>query len=103
MSRSIKKGPFVQPKLLARIQGIIIGFCAAHDIEIYIIEPSKWRSALRFKVGAGVKRDVLKEQAINYIKNKYGFELSEDECESVCINEAAHKIYDFVEEDIWGN
>lgn len=90
-------------KLLARIQGVIIGFCAAHDIETYIIEPSKWRSALHFKTGAGVKRAELKEQAIKYIKNKYGFELTEDECESLCINEAAHKIYDFIEEEIWGD
>lgn len=80
-------------KLLARIQGIIIGFCAAHDIDTYIIEPSKWRSILQFKIGAGVKREELKDQAIKYIKDKYDLDLSEDECESVCIGEAAHKIY----------
>lgn len=82
-------------KLLARIQGIIIGFCAAHNIETYIVEPSKWRSVLRFHQGAGVKRAELKAQAIEYIKSVYGLELSEDECESCCINEAAHKIYKF--------
>jgi Holliday junction resolvasome RuvABC endonuclease subunit len=86
-------------KLLARIQGVIIGFCAAHDIETYIIEPSKWRSALKFKIGAGVKREELKAQSIEYIKKKYGLELSEDACEAICINEAAHKIFDFFEED----
>lgn len=80
-------------KLLARIQGIIIGFCAAHDIDTYILEPSKWRSILQFKIGAGVKREELKDQAIKYIKDKYDLDLSEDECESVCIGEAAHKIY----------
>lgn len=89
-------------KLLARIQGIIIGFCAAHNIETYIIEPSKWRSKLNFKLGSGVKREELKEQAIQYIKDVYGLELSEDECEAICIGDAAHKIYNFVEEDIWG-
>lgn len=82
-------------KLLARIQGVIIGFCAAHDIETYIIEPSKWRSALEFKIGAGVKRQELKDQAIQYVKNTYGLELTEDQCEALCINEAAHKIYKF--------
>ena len=90
-------------KLLARIQGIIIGFCAAHNIETYIVEPSKWRSKLHFKLGSGVKREELKAQAIQYIKNVYGLELSEDECEAICIGDAAHKIYNFSdEEDIWG-
>lgn len=82
-------------KLLARIQGVIIGFCAAHDIETYIIEPSKWRSTLYFKQGSGVKREDLKAQAIKYVKDNYGLELSEDECESICINEASHKIFNF--------
>lgn len=88
-------------KLLARIQGVIIGFCAAHNIETYIVEPSKWRSALHFKIGAGVKRAELKKQAIDYIKNNYGLDLPEDECESICINDAAHKIYGITEDDLW--
>lgn len=80
-------------KLLARIQGVIIGYCAANNIETYIIEPSKWRSTLHFKQGAGVKRAELKAQAMKYIKDVYNLETSEDICEAICINEAAHKIY----------
>lgn len=82
-------------KLLARIQGVIIGFCAAHNIDTYIVEPSKWRSTLHFHQGAGVKREELKVQAIKHVKDIYGLDLSEDECEACCINEAAHKIYKF--------
>ena len=82
-------------KLLARIQGIIIGFCAAHNIDTYIVEPSKWRSTLHFHQGAGVKREELKAQSIKYVKENYGLEASEDECEALCINEAAHKIFNF--------
>ena len=88
-------------KLLARIQGIIIGFCAAHNIETYIIEPSKWRSKLDFSQGPKVKREELKAQAIKYVKDVYGLELPEDECEAICIGDAAHKIFDFNE--IWGS
>lgn len=82
-------------KLLARIQGVVIGFCAAHNIDTYIIEPSKWRSTLKFKQGSGVKREELKGQAMQYVKDTYDLELSEDSCESICINEAAHKIYNW--------
>lgn len=82
-------------KLLARIQGVIIGFCAAHDIDTYIIEPSKWRSVLKFKQGSSTKREELKSQAIQYVKDNYGLELSEDSCESICINDAFHKIHEW--------
>lgn len=82
-------------KLLARIQGIIIGFCAAHDIDTYIVEPTKWRSQLGFKLGPKVKRETLKSQAIQYVKDTYGLELGEDECEAICIGDASHKIYEF--------
>ena len=82
-------------KLLARIQGVIIGFCAAHNIDTYIIEPSKWRSKLDFNQGAGVKRQELKAQAIKYIQDNFGMDLPEDESEAVCIAAAAHKIYKF--------
>lgn len=92
-------------KLLARIQGIIIGFCAAHNIETYIVEPSKWRATLHFHQGAGVKREELKAQAICYVKDEYGLDLIEDECESICIGAAAHQIYNFSDSNdaFWGD
>lgn len=86
-------------KLLARIQGVAIGFCAAHNIPLHILEPSKWRSALDFKQGRAVKREELKKQSIDYVKEHFGFNnFSEDRCESICINVAAHKIFDFDDE-----
>ena len=88
-------------KLLARTQGTIIGFCAANNIDTYIIEPSKWRSKLHFNQGPGVKREELKAQAIQHVQDTYGVNLSEDECEALCIGEAAHKIYNFVKSDVW--
>lgn len=86
-------------KLLARIQGVAIGFCAAHNIPLHILEPSKWRSALNFKQGRAVKREELKQQSRDYIRENFGFDnFSEDRCESICINVAAHKIFDFDDE-----
>ena len=88
---------------LARLQGFILGWCYVHDIRIEIIGPSEWRSTLHFKQGAGIKRKELKEQGINYVKNKYGLNLPEDEAESVCINDAARIkfLLDFSEDDLW--
>lgn len=83
---------------LARIQGVAIGFCAAHNIDLHILTPTRWRSALGYKQGPKVKREELKEQSLNFVKNNFKLELIEDEAEAVCINEAAHRIYEFDDE-----
>lgn len=89
--------------LLARLQGFILGWCYVHDIEVKIIGPSQWRSALNFKQGAGVKRKELKAQSIDYVKDKYGLDVSEDESEAICINDGARIKFmlDIDEDDIW--
>ena len=81
--------------ILARLAGMIIGYAEAHNVNVHILLPSQWRKALGYSQGAKVKRKELKQQSINYVKNNFGLELSEDECEAICINEAAHKIYKF--------
>ena len=88
---------------LARLQGMVIGYAEAHNVHTHILLPSQWRKALGYSQGAKVKRQELKQQSIDYVKDNFSLELSEDECESICINEAAHKIYNFSEDDIWGS
>lgn len=79
--------------LLARIQGMLLGYAASHDIETQILEPTKWRSILGYQQGRGVKREELKQQSINYVKEHLGFDnFSEDRCEACCIALAAHKL-----------
>lgn len=82
---------------LARIQGVAIGFCAAHNIDLHILRPTEWRSALGYQQGPKVKREALKQQSLDFVKKNFGLELIEDEAEAVCINEAAHRIYEFDE------
>lgn len=83
---------------LARIQGVAIGFCAAHNIDLHILTPSRWRAILGYQQGPKVKREVLKQQSLDFAKNNFKLELIEDEAEAVCINEAAHRIYGFDDE-----
>lgn len=87
--------------ILARLQGMIIGYAEAHKIKTHILLPTQWRASLNYRQGPKVKRTELKQQSIDYVKEKYGLKLSEDECESLCINDAAHKIYGFTEDDLW--
>ena len=83
-------------KKLARIQGMAIGFATAHNIPTHILEPTRWRSALKFTQGPRVKREQLKQQSRDFVKNVLGLNIeSEDENEATAINEAAHRIYEF--------
>lgn len=77
---------------LSRLQGGIIMYCASKGIPVHIYHPSQWRKALNFVQGTKTKRDALKEQAAEYVK-ELGFEVeSVDECEAICINLAAQKM-----------
>ena len=84
---------------LARIQGVAIGFCAAHNIDLHILTPTRWRSALSYQQGPKIKREQLKQQSRDFVKNVLRLNIeSEDENEAICINEAAHRIYEFDDE-----
>lgn len=81
--------------ILSRLQGMIIGYAEAHGVKTHILQPSKWRSTLCYSQGPRVKREELKQQSLDYVKNNLGFELSEDEAEATCIGIAAHRIFKF--------
>lgn len=77
---------------LARLQGGVIMYCVSKGIPIKIYHPSEWRKILQFVQGARVKRDDLKKQATEYVK-ELGFNIeSEDESEAICINLATQKM-----------
>ena len=74
---------------LARLQGFVLGWCYVKHFKTEIIRPSEWRKVLKFKQGAGVKRQELKEQSFNYVRKTYNMDPSEDESESICIADAS--------------
>ena len=83
--------------ILARLQGMIIGYAEAHGIKTHILSPTEWRAELKYTQGPKIKRAELKQQSIDYVKTKYGFNLSEDECESIALNDAARIKFDLGE------
>lgn len=80
-------------KELSQLQGVIIGYCTAQNIDIQIITPGKWRKQLGFKQGAGVKRQDLKRQCFEWVKENLGIEKSEDEVEAIGIGAAVLKMF----------
>lgn len=77
---------------LARLQGMVLGYAAANNIKTMIVEPTHWRKELSYKQGPKIKRELLKQQSVDYIKNNFGFDFSEDRCEAICINVAVQKL-----------
>ena len=74
---------------LARLAGMIIGYAEAHKVKVHILAPAQWRAVLHYSQGPKVKRAELKQQSINYVKEKYNLDAIEDECEAVALNDAA--------------
>lgn len=81
--------------ILARLQGMVIGYAEAHKVKTHIILPSRWRSQLHYAQGPKVKREQLKQQSLDYVKEHFNLDLPEDQAEAVCMGIAAHKIFDF--------
>ena len=85
--------------ILARLQGLILGYAEAHDVKTHILAPSVWRRELGYSQGPKVKRTELKQQSADYVNKIYGFVKSEDENEAIALNDAARKKFQF--DDIW--
>lgn len=81
--------------ILARLQGLVMGYAEAHGVKVHILLPSQWRAALSYTQGPKVKRQELKQQSIDYVKENFGFNATEDEAEAICEGIAAHKIFNF--------
>ena len=87
--------------VLARLQGMIIGYAEAHGVKVHILPPTTWRKSLSFNQGPKIKRAELKQQSIDYVKKHYGIDVTDDQSDAICLGVAAHKIFDF--DDLWGN
>ena len=87
--------------ILSRLQGMIIGYAEAHDIQTHILAPTVWRRELNYKQGPNVKRAELKQQSADYVNDKYGFVKTEDENEAIALNDAARKKLGI--DDLWGD
>jgi Holliday junction resolvasome RuvABC endonuclease subunit len=73
---------------LSQLQGVIMAYLFETDIGFIIIEPSAWKSCCGIK---GRKREEQKKNTQIYVKDKYGFDVSEDEADAIGIGTWAIK------------
>lgn len=79
-------------KDLAYLQGVLKNYLYANEIGYSVLTPSEWRGVVGVKGGRGIKREVLKQRALAYVKAEYGIEVKEDEAESICIAKSGAKL-----------
>lgn len=77
-------------KILIWLQAAIVvsAFELDSKIECCFLNPSEWRAALKIKQGRGVKRETLKQQDIDYVKNKYNKTVNDDEADAIGLFDA---------------
>lgn len=74
-------------KTLYWLQGVIAIAIYEYNkkIDIDFIQPNSWRSKIGIKTGAGIKRDVLKQKDIEYVKNNFNLDVNDDEADAIGI------------------
>jgi Holliday junction resolvasome RuvABC endonuclease subunit len=75
-------------RLLAQLQGVIIGSCLLNEIPYKIYKPSSWRKLLNFKQGRGIERKFLKQQSKDYVKQYFNVDVNDDIADAICIGQA---------------
>lgn len=77
-------------KNLANLQGAIMAYLFELNLGFQIIEPSAWRSFCSIK---GKKREEQKKNTQEFVKDKFGLDVSEDVADAIGIGTwASNKI-----------
>ena len=71
-------------KMLASIAGAVMYYAASHGIEFQLDLPSVWRKRIGLTQGRA-KRETLKAEAIEAVKQEYGLRVSDDIAEAILI------------------
>ena len=80
-------------RFLTRMQGVIYAWCMNNGCEFNTIRPTQWRAAIGISQGRNVKREELKTQAIQYVKEKYNLDVNDDEADAICIGDAVINMF----------
>ena len=67
---------------------VISAYQINKKIEYDFLNPSQWRAALKIKQGRGIRRQTLKAQDIQYVKDTYNLSVGDDEADAICLFDA---------------
>lgn len=88
---------------LANLSGGVMMYCAQNNIEFKNLLPTEWRAKVGLEQSKKVKRDVLKAEAIQAVKQEYGINVGDDVAESILIARSAFDLpkIGMTEDDLW--
>ena len=88
---------------LANIAGGIMFYCAQNNIEFVHPLPTEWRKKIGLQQGKGVKREVLKAEAIEAVKREYNVEVNDDVAEAILLARSTFDLpkINVTEDDLW--
>lgn len=79
--------------MICQILGAVRAYCVFHDCDYSDVMPSVWRKHLGIKQGAKIKRDELKKQSIDLVKQYFDMDVSDDLADAICIGISMIKEY----------
>lgn len=85
-------------KLLTRIMGVTYAWCLSKKREWHSILPSQWRKYCGIQQGKK-KRKELKQASIDYVKEKYGIDVGNDEADSIALADGVCNYYMSLQEE----
>lgn len=77
-------------KQLGNLQGVLIDYCIENDIPYEVVMPKKWKALFGIKGG----RAKEKLGSVDYCKNKFNIDVTDDVADAVLIGYYIIKTYD---------
>lgn len=74
-------------KALIYLQAMIVIYLHNEfpQIKIELIYPNSWRAKIGIHTGRNITRDQLKNEDINFVKQKYNIDVNDDIADAICI------------------
>lgn len=72
-------------KILSYIAGTIILWADENRVEFRFQMPTEWRRRVGIKQNKNIKRETLKQEAIDMVKEKFGLDVTDDIAESALL------------------
>ena len=85
MEKSMMKNNIDTVQKLSQIAGAVMLYAATKNMQFQFVYPSEWRKTIGLQQSTQIKREVLKEEAVRAVKQEYGMDLTDDECEALLI------------------
>lgn len=85
MEKSMMKNNIDTVQKLSNIAGAVMLYAATKNMEFQHVYPSEWRKKIGLQQSTQIKREVLKEEAVQAVKQEYGMDVTDDEAESILI------------------